>query len=337
MWTFIARRLLLMVPTLIGVTVVFFLLLRVAYPDPTSAHIAEGQQMSAAQVESMRQYYGLDQPWYVQYGRMVRSLVTLDLQRWEDRRPVAEVIGEALPITLLLSLLSLAIAYVIAIPLGVYSAVKQYTLTDRVIAVVLFMLYSLPSFWVGIMLLVFFASGHFVNCVWSDEPGCFPLQGWHAFEGFEAMSFVDKVTDVAWHLVLPIIVLTYNAFAAISRYTRTAMLESIRQDYIRTARAKGLGERAVVVKHALRNSLLPIITLLGLTFPYLISGAVITETIFGIPGMGKLTLDALLHQDYPFAITFVALTAILTMVGILASDILYAVADPRIRYGKEGK
>jgi peptide/nickel transport system permease protein len=182
------------------------------------------------------------------------------------------------------------------------------------------------------MLIVFLASGNFVNCGWSREPGCFPLQGWHSFTGFDTMSFGEQVGDVAYHLVLPIVALTYNAFASLSRYMRASMLETLRLDFVRTARAKGLSERTVIFKHALRNSLIPIVTLLGLTLPQLISGAVIAESIFGIRGMGYVMLEAIRLPDYPLVITIVACTAILTMFGVLLSDLLYALIDPRIRY-----
>jgi peptide/nickel transport system permease protein len=210
-------------------------------------------------------------------------------------------------------------------------------LSDQIITVILFMLYSLPGFWVGIMLLVFLASGGYVNCSWTEMPGCFPLQGWHSFQGFDQMTFMQKVGDVAWHIVLPIVTLTYASFASLSRYMRTGMLETIRQDYIRTARAKGLTERTVILKHAFRNSVLPIITLLGLQLPFLIGGAVIVEMIFGIRGMGLVALEGLRMPDYPLVITIVAFTAVITMVGILISDLLYAVVDPRITLGESQK
>lgn len=328
MWQFLVRRLLLMIPTFLGITLVCFAILRMANADPVTANIEMGLRGNTISKEALlhlRKIYDLDKPWYIQYGKMVRRLVTLDLgNTWKDGRPIVDVVGEALPITLLLSSISLVVAYLIAIPLGVYSAVKQYTLTDQAATVTLFMLYSLPRFWIGTMLLVFLAG----------TLGWFPLQGWHSFEGFEAMSFGEKVMDVGWHIALPVLTLTYNAFASLSRYMRTGMLETIRQDYIRTARAKGLPERVVIWKHALRNSIISMVTLLGLYLPYLIGGSVIVEYIFGINGMGGLALEAIRMPDYPLVITIVAFTSVITMFGILLSDILYAVVDPRITYGK---
>jgi peptide/nickel transport system permease protein len=335
---FIARRLLIMIPTFFGITLVCFMVMRMANVDPVTANLEgslQGRQISREALEQLRKLYDLDKPWYVQYGRLVSRLVTFDFgARWQDGRPIKQVIGDALPITLLLSFLSLVIAYAIAVPVGIASALRQHTLGDRVTTVVLFMLYSLPSFWVGTVLIVFLASGKYVDCGWSASPGCFPLQGWHAFEGFEKMSLPAKVGDVAWHIVLPLVTLTYNAFASLSRYMRAGMLEEIRQDYIRTARAKGLSERVVIYKHALRNSIVSLITLLGLTLPYLIGGSVIVESIFGIPGMGYVALEAIRMPDYPLVITIVAFTAVVTMVGILLSDVLYAIVDPRISYGR---
>jgi peptide/nickel transport system permease protein len=338
MLRFVLRRIGLMIPTFFGVTLVCFLLMRAANTDPMTADLEAGVRgftVSQEAIEHLRKLYDLDQPWYVQYRRLVTRLVTLDLgNRWQDGRPIKEVIGEALPITLLLSFLSLFLAYLIAIPVGVYSAVRQYSLGDRIVTVLLFMLYSLPSFWVGIMLLVFLASGSYVNCHWTGAPGCFPLQGWHAFQGFEAMSLWQKIRDVTWHIVLPLATLTYASLASLSRYMRTGMLEAIRQDYIRTARAKGLSERVVILKHALRNSVIPLITLLGLQLPYLIGGSVIVENIFGVRGMGFVALEGLRMPDYPLVITIVAFEALVTMVGVLLSDILYALVDPRIGYGQ---
>jgi peptide/nickel transport system permease protein len=200
--------------------------------------------------------------------------------------------------------------------------------------VIVFMLYSLPSYWIGLLLLMFLSSGKYVDCSFTAEPGCFPLQGWHAFEGFREMSLLEKIGDVVWHLVLPIATLSYSSFAELSRYMRTGMLETIRLDYIRTARAKGLGERAVIIKHALRNSIIPIVTLLGIQLPYLISGSVIVEAIVGIRGMGFLLLEAIRLPDYPLVVTIVAFTAVLTMFCVLLSDILYAIVDPRISFEK---
>ena len=335
MLRFLLRRLLLMIPTFIGVTLICFLVLRLANADPVTTGLEgaiSGRQVSNEAILHLRHFYALDQPWHIQYLRLVRRLVTFDLgTRWQDGRPIAQVVGEALPITLMLSGISRVIAYSLAIPLGVFSAARRGTRRDTTMTVLLFVLYSLPSFWVGTMLIVYLSSGQFLNCPWTHSRGCFPLQGWHTFRGFEPMRPLDKAVDVIWHITLPIVTLTYASLASLSRYMRMGMLETLRQDYIRTARAKGLSESRVSYVHALRNALIPIVTLLGLTLPSLIGGSVIVEQIFGIRGMGFVALEAIRLPDYPLVITIVAFTGLLTMVGVLVSDLLYAVVDPRIR------
>jgi len=339
MWRYLLRRCLLMIPTLLGVTLVCFVILRLANTDPVTDAGDFGfseRQISREALEHLRRLYSLDQPWYVQYWRLLRRLVTLDLgNRWQDGRAIVDVIGEALPITLLLSAASLASAYLLAIPLGVFSAIRRGSRVDAVVTVSLFLLYSLPSYWVGTMLLVFLGSGRFVSCPWVAGGGCFPLQGWHSFQGFAERGFFGQCLDVWWHVTLPIVTLTYGSLASLSRYMRSGMLDTLRQDFVRTARAKGLPERRVLFIHALRNGIIPIVTLLGLTLPYLISGSVIVEQIFGIRGMGYVALEAIRLPDYPLVITIVAFTAIVTMFGVLLSDVLYVMLDPRIRLVQE--
>jgi len=338
MGRYLLRRVLLMVPTFIGVTIVCFLILKLTNSDPVTAAMQGGiasRNVSKQAIMHLRHFYALDQPWYVQYFRLLRRLVTLDLgTRWKDGQPIAKVIAEALPVTLLLSGISLVIAYVLAIPLGVFSATHRGTRRDTITTVSLFAVYSLPSFWVGTMLIVYLSSGRFIACPWNNGGACFPLQGWHSFRGFEQLGTLHKLLDIAWHVTLPIVTLSYATLASLSRYMRMGMLETLRQDYVRTARAKGLGERRVVYVHALRNALIPIVTLLGLTLPSLIGGSVVIEQIFGIRGMGLVALEAIRLPDYPLIITIVAFTGVLTMVGVLLSDILYALLDPRIRLGE---
>jgi peptide/nickel transport system permease protein len=338
MWAYALRRCLWMIPTLLGVTLVCFLLLRIANVDPALARVQDqlrDHQISRQAIEQLRQLYDLDKPWYLQYGRLLKRLLTLDLgTAWQNGRPIADILREALPVTLLLTSVSLALAYLISVPLGVYSAVKHDSALDRVLTFVLFSLYSLPAFWFGTMLLVFLASGRFISCPWLPAHACFPLQGFHSFAGFASMTRVQQLKDLAWHAVLPVVTLTYPAFAVISRYTRAGMLETLQQDYVRTARAKGLSQRAVLFGHALRNSLLPIVTLLGLELPELIGGSVIVESIFGVRGMGLVALEAARMPDYPLVISIVFLMALVTMLGTLASDLVYAWLDPRIRYAE---
>lgn len=322
------RRVLLFIPTFFGATLVCFLLLVAAPSQPATANLDVGirsAQVSKKALENQRKYLGIDQPLHVQYFSFVRRLVTLDLgQRWTDRRPIREVIGEALPRTLTLALLSMMLGYLVAIPVGVWSALKRHTVIDQVVTFVLFALYSLPPYWVALVLLLTFAS---------ESRPWFPAAGWTSFAPNGQLGVWAWFADVAWHLVLPLMTLTFGGIASISRYQRAALLETLRQDYIRTARAKGLSERAVVWVHAVRNSLLPTVTLLGMSIPGLISGAVTVEAIFQIPGMGSIALEALAHPDYPLAITIVAFTVLLTTLGMLLSDLLYAWLDPRIVLG----
>lgn len=327
MGAFVLRRVLLMVPTFVGITLLTFAVMQLAPGDPlalrSDAPEARGQTREA--VEAQRRSLGLDAPVHVQYARWVGRVLTLDFGRsFYDGQRVTDRIVSALPTTLLLSTLALFLSYLFAIPLGIFSAVRQDTRAERAITVAVFILYSLPAFWVAVMLLLYLGSSRGVPL--------FPMQGLTS-PGFASMDAGGKLLDIAWHLVLPVTVLTYGSLALLSRYVRNGMLEVIRQDFIRTARAKGLAERAVVLRHALRNSLLPIITLLGLMVPHLVGGSVIVEQIFGIHGMGLLAFEAITQRDYPMVMGITTLAAILTLLSMLASDVLYAWADPRIDAG----
>lgn len=259
-----------------------------------------------------------------QYPRWLVRMMSLDFGRSiKDDRPVWDHIKERVPVTLIFTLTSFFLAYLIAIPLGIYSATHPYTLGDKITTVILFILYSLPNFWVATMAIVFFGGGDFLD--W------FPVSGLHSL-GYEKLSIWARFGDLLHHIALPLIVWTYGSFSALSRYMRGAMLEVIRQDYIRTARAKGLSERVVTYKHALRNSLIPIITMLANLLPLAISGSIIIESIFSIPGMGQLAFQAVLYRDYPIIMAVSTLSAVLTLFGILLSDILYALVDPRISF-----
>jgi peptide/nickel transport system permease protein len=258
-----------------------------------------------------------------QYAKWLSRVVTLSFgvsQR--DGRPILSKLAEKLPITLLLSLLSVALAYGLAIPLGIFSALKRGSAVDRVVTVGLFVLYSLPVFWTATLLIQ-----HLCGV---SGPELFPLGG-IASDGADAWPWWRRGADAAHHLVLPVICLSYVSLAVLSRYQQVAMLEVLSQDYIRTARAKGLSGFRVIVIHAARNALLPVVTLLGLQLPYMISGAVIVERIFNIPGMGLETFEAIRSHDYNWIMAVVTLSAVLTMVGILLSDVVYAIIDPRVR------
>ena len=259
-----------------------------------------------------------------QYPRWLVRMIKFDFgNSIKDNRPVWEHFKETVPVSLIFTISSFIIAYLIAIPLGIHSATHQYTVGDKVTTVFLFILYSLPNFWVATMAIVFFGGGDFL--AW------FPVSGLHSV-GADSFTTWAYFKDFMSHVILPLIIWTYGSFSALSRYMRGSMLEVIRQDYIRTARAKGLSERIVVYKHALRNSLIPIITMLANLLPLAISGSIIIESIFSLPGIGQLAFNAVLYRDYPIIMAVSTLSAILTLVGILLSDILYALVDPRITF-----
>ncbi len=240
------------------------------------------------------------------------------------KQPVMEIIISKLKYSLCLSVPSVILAYIISVPLGVLSSVKQNSLYDRVSAAVLFMLYSLPSFFVATILLYFFSQG-------GDFLKIFPTGGFQDMNS-QSMTVWQQIGDIIWHLVLPLICMTYGSLASLSRYARTGMLDVIRSDYIRTARAKGLDEFTVIVKHAMRNGMIPIITLLGTLLPVILGGSVIIEYIFGIPGMGQLTITSIFNRDYNVIMGIQLISALLVLIGILISDLMYAVVDPRISF-----
>ncbi|MFH1437019.1 MAG: ABC transporter permease subunit [Pseudomonadota bacterium] len=260
------------------------------------------------------------------YFHWVQRLFKLDFGiSITDGRSINEKLKERLPVTLLLSMLALLISYVVSVPLGIYSAMNVGKPMDKVISLLLFILYSLPSFWLAIILIRLLCGvGTF---------DIFPIQGL-VTQGSEAWPIHARALDLLHHLVLPVLCLSYVSFATLSRYQRSATLEVLRQDYIRTARAKGLGETAVVIRHVLKNSLIPIVTLLGVQIPFLIGGSVIVERIFGIEGMGLETFEAIRNRDYNWILSVAFITSMLTVAGMLISDILYAVIDPRISYQK---
>ena len=255
------------------------------------------------------------------------NLLTLDFGvSLVTRRPVLQTLISKRPYSLSLSVTSLLLAYLISIPLGIYSATAKDSLGDRVSTVLLFMLYSLPSFFVATLLLFGFSTG-------SDFESLriFPTGGWRSRDAMQLTS-LEQIRDVAWHLVLPLICMTYGSLAALSRYMRSGLLDVIRADYVRTARAKGLPERVVVWKHAVRNGLLPILTLLAGLLPAVLGGSVIIEYIFGIPGMGQWIVDSIYQRDYNAIMIVQLFSTVLVLVGILITDLSYALVDPRIRY-----
>jgi peptide/nickel transport system permease protein len=322
---YIIRRLLMTIPTFLGISLITFLVIHLTPGNPAMLALqgdTMGKGYSAANVAEMKQILGLDRPLYVQYFDWLDRMVRFDFgESLKDHRKVIDKILEALPNTLLLNVISLILIYLISLPLGIISAVKQNSWVDKSITSVLFVLYSLPAIWIALLLILLF----YVRLDW------LPAGGLQSLEASD-YSFLPWLWDRLMHIILPVTCFTYAGFAVISRYVRSSMLEVIRQDYIRTARAKGLSENKVIYKHGLSNALIPIVTLLGLELPGLLGGSVILEQIFAWPGLGWLFFDALNARDYTTIMGLTVFTAILVLLGTLLADILYAVVDPRVHY-----
>jgi peptide/nickel transport system permease protein len=326
MAAFIVRRLLGAIPLLLGIATLIFFVLNLAPGDPTAFYF--NPSVPPEVLEQLRRNMGLDQPIHVRYVKWLSAFLMGDFgYSFTQSRPVSDILLDALPNTLILTSVSLIAVFVIGIVIGVYQAVRQYSVGDTFLSVGSLFFYSMPPFWLALMLmLVFSLKAH--QWGW---PIAFPPTGMTSVD-YDFLPLGAQIKDRITHLVLPATTLTLALAAGVARYTRGQMLEVIRQDYIRTARAKGLPERSVIVKHALRNSLIPVITLLGLYLPFLFSGAVFVEYIFAWPGMGRVIVDAIFQRDYPVVMATSFIFALLTVVGNLLADVLYAVADPRIRY-----
>jgi peptide/nickel transport system permease protein len=326
MGNYLLRRILGAIPLVLGVATLIFFVLNLAPGDPAAMY--SNPNLPFAVIEQLRRNLGLDQPMYIRYFKWLGSFFTGHFgYSFAQGRPVADILLEALPATLVLAFWSLIVVFVLGVAIGIYQAVRQYSVADGVLSVSALFFYSMPSFWLGLMLMLLF------SLKWHEWglPLALPATGMTGVD-YDYLSFGQKLLDRAAHLVLPVLTLSLVLAAGIARYTRGQMLEVIRQDYIRTARAKGLPERTVILKHALRNSMIPVITLFGLYLPLLFSGAVFVEVIFSWPGMGRVIVDAILQRDYPVVMATSFLFAVMTVLGNLIADVLYAVADPRIRY-----
>ena len=311
-----------MIPLLLGITIICFFVMHLAPGSPTDLQTQMNPKASAEMRERLMSLYELDKPVYVQYASWLKKLARGDLGTSfsSDHRPVADKILERLPITIAINLLSLIIIIAVAVPIGVLSAVHQDSLFDKVMSVIVFIGFAMPTFWLALLMMIFFG----IHLGW------LPISGLRSLN-YEYLSTWRQLVDLAGHLVLPVFISAFGGLAGLSRYMRANMLEVIRQDYLLTARAKGLSERQVIYKHALRNALLPAITILGLSIPGLIGGSVIFETIFAIPGMGQLFYMSVMARDYPTVMGILLIGAVLTLAGNLIADVSYAVADPRVR------
>ncbi|MEW5790967.1 MAG: ABC transporter permease [Pseudomonadota bacterium] len=324
MLSYIAKRLAWMLPILLGITLISFVIMHLAPGDITSTEASLDPRMGAEARERLRAAYNLDKPLLVQYGLWLERLVHLDFGNSfaPDGAKVIDKIAQHLPVTLLINALAMLLILAAAIPVGVASAVRAHSSFDRITTVLVFIGFAIPSFWLALILMIWLGVEH----AW------LPITGLASLD-HDQLPFWERLWDSARHLVLPVFISAIGGIAGFSRYIRSNTLEVLRQDYITTARAKGLREQQVIYTHALRNALLPTITILGLSIPGLIGGSVIVESLFSIPGMGKLFYDAVLMRDFPVVMGILVIGAVLTLLGNLLADLAYAWADPRVRRG----
>lgn len=326
---YLIRRLLVGAVTLLLITFVIYGLIRAMPGSPLTIDLAEvdpSRRISDADYERLAETYGLDKHWVPAYFTWLSNAVRLDLDRsFKEKKPVVAVVGSRIGPTLQLGVTSLLLSYLLSVPLGLYATVRSGRLDERFVSLGLYMLYSLPSFVAALWLLLIF----YVRL--EGTPFQLPLVGMVS-DNYEQLSFSGKVLDRVRHMILPVICLTYASLAYFSRFIKANMQEAIRQDYVRTAIAKGAGPLRVVVVHAFRNTLIPFVTLVGLTLPVLVSGSVILEYVFTWPGMGQLFFDSIHNRDYPVIMALTLIFALMTLAGQLLADVLYAVVDPRVTY-----
>jgi peptide/nickel transport system permease protein len=306
-----------MIPLVIGISVLSYAIIVLAPGDPAKL-LADPEKMTAESYIAMRAELGLDDPGPVRYAKTMVSLFTGELRSFRTQQRVIDAIGERLPTSLALGGLAIVFGLVLGVVIGAMQAIKPYSRLDDLGTLLSLTGFSLPQFWFALMLVMLFG----VRLHWLPSSGIRPVSstGWNPLE-------------MAPYLVMPTVVLGTGLLAYVARFVRSSMLEALGQDYVRTARSKGLQEPAVVIRHVLRNSLLPVITIAGFLLPLLIGGAVVVEYVFALPGMGRLAVDSVFARDYPVILTITIFSAIVVIFGNLVSDVLYAVADPRIRFG----
>jgi microcin C transport system permease protein len=343
MGKYLLKRLMILIPTLFGITFVVFGIINLAPGSPVEQKLqqlrfggsegggASGETSSKGQaavskevLEALNKQYGFDKPVHIRYWIWLKNLSTLDFgESYTYEEEVTEVIASKLPVSLQFGIVSLILAYIISIPLGIYKAIKDGTPFDQVSSFLLFLAYSIPGFMLAIFLIVFFAGGSFYD--W------FPIGGLYS-DFYDEMSFWERVMDRIYHFVLPTICYTIGSFTTLTILMKNSLIEEIRKDYIRTARAKGLSERVVYLKHALRNALIPIVTGLGSFLAVFFAGSLLLEKIFQLDGMGLLGFNSLLSRDYNVLMGLVFIQSLLMLVGNIISDIAYVLVDPRIDF-----
>ena len=324
MLKYIIKRLLLSVPLVLGIVTMTFFISRLAPGDPMDMYLEpqRQRQVDPEVIELLRKKYGLDQPIHVQYVTWLKGFVQGDFgESFRHRRPVKDMLVEALPYTLQLTVLALILDALFGVTLGIISAVRQYSKLDKALTIGSLVIYAIPSFWLALMLIMVFS----VNLGW------FPTSQTRSMN-YEYLPAIGKILDRRWHLVLPVFVMGVAGAAGTARYMRNRLLEVLNEEYIVAARARGFRERTVILKHALRNALIPVITIYGMSLPFLLGGATIIETIFAWPGMGRMTVSAVGGRDYPIIMATVTIAAVLTVLGNLLADITYAAVDPRVSY-----
>ncbi len=334
MTTYIAKRLLMLLPVLLGISVTVFLIIHLIPGNP--AQLMLGERATPEALAALEKQLGLDQPLHVQFFRFLGRVLTGDLGRSiRSNKPVISELAERFPATIELSFFSMFVAVVVGVSAGIISAVKRYSLFDHVSMFLALIGVSMPIFWLGLMLIWFFS----VNLGWFPPSSRLDVRFF--LETYTNFYLIDSLLNrnlaaflnALWHLVMPALALGTIPMAIIARMTRSSMLEVLGQDYIRTARAKGLAQRVVVFRHALKNALLPVVTIVGLQFGFLLGGAILTETIFSWPGVGRYIIEGINERDYPVVQGTVLLIATTFVFVNLLVDILYTFIDPRIRYG----
>jgi peptide/nickel transport system permease protein len=329
MYQYFVRRCLLGVLTLALVTFVVYGLIRMMPGDPLLVNLeaaSPDRAIKAEEIERMREMFGLNDPWYVAYFHWVSNVARGDLGQSLSRPiRVMDSISQRVGPTLLLSVSSLALTYLLAIPIGIFSTARSGKMDERIVSTGLYMLYSLPAFVAALLLQVLFA------IKLRGTAFQLPLFGM-TDQNFDQLPLSGQVWDIMRHAILPVTCYTYGSLAYYSRFIRANLQEAIREDYIRTARAKGAGSVRVLVHHAFRNTLIPLMTMIGLTLPVLLSGSIILEQIFSWPGMGKLFFESIRERDYPTIMGLILMFSVLTLLGQMLADFLYAIVDPRVTY-----
>jgi len=315
-----------MIPLLLGITLISFFVIHLAPGDPAQFLSNMNPKMSETAYEKFTKMYDLDKPIHERYIKWLGKFARLDFGESfsTDKKPVIEKIKERLPITIYLNVVSMLLIFLVALPLGAASAYYKDSWFDKGTTVFVFIGFAIPTFWLALLCMYYFGV----------IKGWLPISGLKSFN-YDQLSTTGKMWDIIHHSILPVTLSVFGGLAGLSRFARNSMLDVLSEEYIIAARARGIKERVVLFRHALKNALLPVITILGLSIPGLIGGSVIFESIFSIPGMGQLFYQSVMMRDYPVVMGILVIGAILTLIGNLVADISYAAADPRIRYGKK--